>query len=212
VRPHRPDGHGAAWAVLVANHDQLKSWVVVVGGLRGTTLDLGRREPDKPTAGPMLLLPGGERWYPDERFRLEADGDVSVPAVADAATLDAEGERSIEAAGSEIIARVAFTDLLAGATGPVVARGSFLGADGREAEEIVLPPGTSFTGACHTIPAVTTAPTPVPAPGECERQLPDGTPITATVPAGKGTVVRAAGAGEVAVAGQARATAGARPG
>jgi len=28
VRPHRPDGHGAAWSVLVANHDQLKAWVV----------------------------------------------------------------------------------------------------------------------------------------------------------------------------------------
>jgi hypothetical protein len=28
VRPHRPDGHGAAWATLKANHDQLKSWLV----------------------------------------------------------------------------------------------------------------------------------------------------------------------------------------
>ena len=27
VRPHRPDGHGAAWAALKANHDQLKSWL-----------------------------------------------------------------------------------------------------------------------------------------------------------------------------------------
>lgn len=31
MRPHRPDGHGAAWAVLVANHDQLKSWRVTEG-------------------------------------------------------------------------------------------------------------------------------------------------------------------------------------
>ncbi len=31
VRPHRPDGHGAAWAVLVAHHDQLKAWVVTEG-------------------------------------------------------------------------------------------------------------------------------------------------------------------------------------
>jgi len=31
VRPHRPDGHGAAWAVLVANHDQLKAWIVTEG-------------------------------------------------------------------------------------------------------------------------------------------------------------------------------------
>ena len=28
VRPHRPDGHGAAWATLRANHDQLESWLV----------------------------------------------------------------------------------------------------------------------------------------------------------------------------------------
>ncbi|MGH3528749.1 MAG: IS21 family transposase [Pseudonocardiaceae bacterium] len=28
VRPHRPDGHGQAWVVLVANHDQLKTWLV----------------------------------------------------------------------------------------------------------------------------------------------------------------------------------------
>ena len=28
VRPHRPAGHGAAWAALVANHSQLKTWLV----------------------------------------------------------------------------------------------------------------------------------------------------------------------------------------
>ena len=28
IRPHRPDGHGAAWATLRANHDQLKAWLV----------------------------------------------------------------------------------------------------------------------------------------------------------------------------------------
>jgi Integrase core domain len=27
VRPHRPDGHGAAWATLVANHDQITAWL-----------------------------------------------------------------------------------------------------------------------------------------------------------------------------------------
>jgi hypothetical protein len=31
VRPHRPDGYGAARATLVANHDQLKTWVVTDG-------------------------------------------------------------------------------------------------------------------------------------------------------------------------------------
>ena len=183
----------------------------VVGGLRGTALDLGRRDPDKPTAGPMLRLPGGERWYPDGKFRLEADGDVSVPAVAAGASLDTildtEGVRSVEAAGAEIVARIAFSDLLAGATGPVVARGSFFGHDGGEAEELVLPSGTTFSGECHTLPPVTFEPTPVLAPGECERLLPDDTPIIATVPADSGTTVRAAGAGEVAVAGQARAAA-----
>ncbi len=28
VRPHRQAGHGPAWAALVANHDQLKRWLV----------------------------------------------------------------------------------------------------------------------------------------------------------------------------------------
>jgi hypothetical protein len=31
VRPHRPDGRGAAWALAVANHDQLQAWLVVDG-------------------------------------------------------------------------------------------------------------------------------------------------------------------------------------
>lgn len=28
VRPHRPNGHGAAWDTLVAHHDQLRAWIV----------------------------------------------------------------------------------------------------------------------------------------------------------------------------------------
>jgi transposase len=31
VRPHRPDGHGEAWATLCAHHDQLKAWLVEEG-------------------------------------------------------------------------------------------------------------------------------------------------------------------------------------
>ena len=31
VRPHRRDGHGAAWAVLVAQHDQLTTWLTKDG-------------------------------------------------------------------------------------------------------------------------------------------------------------------------------------
>ena len=31
VRPHRPDGHGAAWATAAAHHDQLKAWLVDQG-------------------------------------------------------------------------------------------------------------------------------------------------------------------------------------
>jgi hypothetical protein len=31
VRPHRPDGHGQAWAVLVAHHDQLATWLKTDG-------------------------------------------------------------------------------------------------------------------------------------------------------------------------------------
>src|ERR1700687_2024678 len=28
VRPHRPDGHGAAWATLQASHAQLEAWLI----------------------------------------------------------------------------------------------------------------------------------------------------------------------------------------
>jgi transposase len=28
VRPHRPDGHGAAWELIKANHEQLKTWLL----------------------------------------------------------------------------------------------------------------------------------------------------------------------------------------
>ena len=38
VRPHRPDGHGAAWATLVAHHEQLKAW----GGHPGPDCGQGR--------------------------------------------------------------------------------------------------------------------------------------------------------------------------
>jgi len=31
VRPHRADGHGHAWDVLKANHDQLRTWLVEQG-------------------------------------------------------------------------------------------------------------------------------------------------------------------------------------
>ena len=27
MRPDRPEGHGAAWEVLCANHDQIEKWV-----------------------------------------------------------------------------------------------------------------------------------------------------------------------------------------
>jgi len=27
VRPHRTDGHGDAWRILVTNHDQIKTWL-----------------------------------------------------------------------------------------------------------------------------------------------------------------------------------------
>ncbi len=27
VRPHRSDGHGAPWRLLVANHDEVKAWL-----------------------------------------------------------------------------------------------------------------------------------------------------------------------------------------
>jgi hypothetical protein len=179
----------------------------VVGGLRGTTVDLGHRDEGEPTSGPLLRLAGGERWYPDGAFRLEGDGDVTVAPVADGASLDTDGVRSFDAAGGSIAARVVFADLLTGASGPVVARGSFFGDDGRQVSELVLPPGTTLSGPCHTLPPVTAEPTTSLPPGECERQLADGTPIVAAVPARPGMAVRAAGAGEVAVAGSARADA-----
>jgi hypothetical protein len=186
----------------------LTTGATIVGGLRGTTLDLGRRDPEQPTSGPVLRLGDGQRWYPDGGFRLEADGDVPVASAVAGDTLDTDGVYSVAAAGGDVVARVVFPDLLAAATGPVVARGSFFGADGAKADHLVLPPGTTFAGPCSTVePVSTTAPLPA---GECDRGQADGRqPINATVHAGRGTTVRASGAGEAAVAGRARARASA---
>ena len=65
VRPHRPDGHGAAWAVLAANHDQLKAWVVTEGltAVKAHEL-LGRQGRRRARAHAAPIRPGGPRCGP----------------------------------------------------------------------------------------------------------------------------------------------------
>ena len=65
VRPHRPAGHGPAWAALVANHDQLKKWLVEqeLTALKAGEL-LARQGGGRPRAHVAPLRVGGPRRWP----------------------------------------------------------------------------------------------------------------------------------------------------
>jgi hypothetical protein len=51
VRPNRPNGHGLAWWLLLANHDLLKKWSVDLWSVGGECRGLaGRSRGDRPGA------------------------------------------------------------------------------------------------------------------------------------------------------------------
>ncbi len=86
VRPHRTDGHGAAWAVLAAHHDQIKAWLVDEGL---TVVKVPRaprpRGSRRPPAHPAPLRPGGARAWaarPHDHVRV-ADGEPGAELQVD---------------------------------------------------------------------------------------------------------------------------------
>lgn len=167
---------------------------IVVGGLDRATVDLGTPAAGEPTSGRALVLPGGERWYPQEPFRVENEGDMPFALLR--RTPDSGGAYALSAAGGEVTVLTSFDALLAAAGGEVRARGEFVRGDGARSGELTLTAGTTLAAACADRATTTTAAGP-PCPADTEGL------VTATVEAGEGTVVRAAGDGEVAVAARA---------
>ncbi|MGH9179859.1 MAG: hypothetical protein ACRD0N_15075 [Acidimicrobiales bacterium] len=65
VRPHRPDGHGSAWAVAAVHHNQLKAWLVDQGLTVVKAHELLERQGvELPPAHPAPLRLGGARRRP----------------------------------------------------------------------------------------------------------------------------------------------------
>ena len=148
----------------------------IAGGLGRTTVDVGPPPADRPTGGRALVLPGGERWYPQKPFRIEAEGDLPFVAV------DAGAGFSFQATGRDVVVQAGFGALLAAAGGTFVAHGEFVREDGTRAADLSVPPGTSLAdGSGGTGSDVVT--------GRVEPV--DGTPVSAS------------GDGEAAVAGAA---------
>jgi len=168
-----------------------------ITGERGrVTVDFGKPTEGEPTGGRSLLFPDGERWYPQEPIRLDWVGDVPfVPAMGEESP-DTGGYFSVEADGGDLTIRIPVVTLLAAAgDGPVVAHGSFVGGDGREVDELAVPPGTTVSAGC---------PRPT-----CETTPPDADTQSSLVhvEATTGTGIHAVGDGEAAVAGTVRAEA-----
>lgn len=155
----------------------------VDGGLAGASVSLGvRTSSDTPTDGRSLVLPTGERWYPQAPFRLDAAGDLPVRELA---SPDTDGTHSVAAADRTLTAQVRFPAVLEAAGGAMTVHGDFVGTDGSRVDTLVIPPGTVIAA-------------PADQPGDDLQQA------VATVEATDGTVVRGSGAGEAAVAGTGR--------
>jgi hypothetical protein len=177
----------------------------IVGALGRTSVDLGSPDADRPTSGRALAFPDGQRWYPQQPFRLEAEGDLPFRATPSARFLDSERGFSVEAAGRAVTVRTAFDELLAAAGGQVAVTGEFLGRDGVRVDDLVIPAGTLIAGEC---PPESVSTTSSPFAAGC-RQPTAGAEqsLVVTVDAAEGMTVQASGDGEVAVAGDVRAKA-----
>ncbi len=86
VRPHRPNGHGVAWGLLVADHDQLKKWLVDDGltAVKACEL-LGRRGvvvPERTVQRYALVVLGVGRSAKGTTVRV-ADGEPGVEVQID---------------------------------------------------------------------------------------------------------------------------------
>ena len=180
----------------------------IVGALGRTTVDLGSADADRPIAGRALAFPDGERWYPQQPFRLEAEGDLPFRPTPPDRVFDRERRFSVEAAGGAVNVRIGFDELLAAAGGQVAVSGEFVRQDGTRVDDLVVPAGTVIAAACPDPVSTTALPDGAgcPAGAETEADASDQS-LVVTVDAAKGMTVQSSGDGEAAVAGDARATA-----
>jgi hypothetical protein len=156
----------------------------ILGGINGASVTFQTTDPRKetPPRNQLLLLPDGARWYPLGRIRLEGLGPVAFAA------LTADGSRlAVRAPSFEVIAEAA--------KGGAVGRGTFVQPDGREVDRLAFPVGTRVVTPCQAQPGQP----------PCSPEAPPA--LSLEVVAGRGLSLRAAGDGEAAVAGSARATA-----
>ena len=181
----------------------------IVGALGRTTVDMGSADPERLTGGKALAFPGGERWFPQKPFRLEAEGDLPFRPATAGGSHDTDGAFSLEATGRAVAVRVGLEDLLTAAGGQVAVSGEFVAYDGARVDHLVVPAGTTVVAACpepFPEPPDSIAP-PMPTipcgPGNEEPSEVSGV----TVDAAAGMTVQASGDGEAAVAGDARAAA-----
>jgi len=86
VRPHRPNGHGLAWGLLVANNDQLKKWLVDQGLTAVKACELLTRQgivvPERTVQRYALVVLGVGRSAKGTTVRV-ADGEPGVEVQID---------------------------------------------------------------------------------------------------------------------------------
>jgi transposase len=86
VRPHRPNGHGLAWGLLVANHAQLKTWLVEDGLTAVKACELLARRgvvvPERTVQRYALVVVGVGRSAKGTTVRV-ADGEPGVEVQID---------------------------------------------------------------------------------------------------------------------------------
>lgn len=192
--PERVAAPGPWPATMAGRGDRLELTVPgsIVGGIGRATVRLGGSDP-RPAPGRklpdttrFLMVPGdGSRWYPLGPVRLEGPGDLAFS--------------SASARGAQVGAVTpSFESVLRAAQGAVTGLGTFVQADGRQVDRLALPPGTRL--AEETCPDRGMAGARPCTVGEAVFQAVE-------VDATRGMVIRAAGDGEVAVAGRARANA-----
>lgn len=184
----------------------------VVGGIGSASVDLGATDPrppppppspapstaaaSEPSSNRVLILPGGAQWYPLGRVKLEGQGDIAFGSSTTEGSADADGFTAATAAGATVkVAALSFEALIGRAKPGVTGIGTFVQPEGRQVDRLALPRGTRLVNLCRAEAGASLAPCP-------------GTPsIGVEVAATPGLTIRAAGNGEAAVAGQARANA-----
>ncbi len=190
--PARVAAPGPWSATLAGTGDRLALTApgAVANGIAGAKLEMGAADPrpspgrELPSTNRFLELPDRSRWYPLGPVRLEGPGDVTFS--------------SATAKGDALTVVTPSLEALLRPTRGVTGVGTFVQPQGARVDRLGLPSGTVLREeSCRS-----------PAAGSSEPcQLESAPPQAVAITAGVGTVVRAAGRGEAAVAGSARAVA-----